>query len=92
MPFDRRRFLAASLAGVGAATSARMAVAGPNIGPAGLPSGALESATYDTLPGKLPLIKRSWRPPNFETPTRYFNEAFTPNDAFFVRYHLSNIL
>jgi DMSO/TMAO reductase YedYZ molybdopterin-dependent catalytic subunit len=91
MSFDRRRFLAASLAGAGAASSARMALAAPNIGPAGLPSGALESATYDTLPGKLPLIKRSWRPPNFETPTRYFNEAFTPNDAFFVRYHLSNI-
>jgi sulfite dehydrogenase (cytochrome) subunit A len=91
MPFDRRRFLTSTVAGVGLAASARLAAAAPNIGPAGLPAGALESATYDTLPGKLPLIKRSWRPPNFETPTRYFNEAFTPNDAFFVRYHLSNI-
>lgn len=87
MTIDRRRFLA---------TAAGMAVAGPALaapgsGPAGLPAGALESAVWDTLPGKQPLIKRSWRPPNFETPTRYFGEAFTPNDAFFVRYHLSNI-
>ena len=87
MTIDRRRFLA---------TAAGIAVAGPALaapgpGPAGLPAGALESAAWDTLPGKQPLIKRSWRPPNFETPTRYFGEAFTPNDAFFVRYHLSNI-
>lgn len=87
MTIDRRRFLA---------TAAGVAVTGPalaaqGIGPAGLPAGTLESATWDTLPGKQPLIKRSWRPPNFETPTRYFGEAFTPNDAFFVRYHLSNI-
>ena len=39
----------------------------------------------------MPLIKKSWRPPNFETPVSYFNDVFTPNDAFFVRYHLSNI-
>ena len=87
MTIDRRRFLA-SAAGFAVAGPA---FAVPGTGPAGLPAGALESAAWDTLPGKQPLIKRSWRPPNFETPTRYFGEAFTPNDAFFVRYHLSNI-
>ncbi len=91
MSFDRRRFLTSTIAGAGAAASSGFAVGAPALGPAGLPSGALESATLDTLPGKLPLIKRSWRPPNFETPTRYFGEAFTANDAFFVRYHLANI-
>jgi len=45
----------------------------------------------DTLPGKKPLIKLSYRPPNYETPIEYFRTAITPNDAFFVRYHLSNI-
>jgi DMSO/TMAO reductase YedYZ molybdopterin-dependent catalytic subunit len=65
--------------------------ADPALGPAQLPSGALEAAMLDALPGKLPLIKKSWRPPNFETPVSYFNEAFTPNNAFFVRYHLANI-
>ncbi len=56
-----------------------------------LPEGTLESQTLETLPGKKPLIKKTYRPPNFETPVSYFNEIFTPNDAFFVRYHLSNI-
>jgi DMSO/TMAO reductase YedYZ molybdopterin-dependent catalytic subunit len=45
----------------------------------------------DALPGKKPLIKLSYRPPNYETPIEYFRTAITPNDAFFVRYHLSNI-
>jgi DMSO/TMAO reductase YedYZ molybdopterin-dependent catalytic subunit len=43
------------------------------------------------LPGKRPLIKRSFRPPNFETPLAYLRQQFTPNDAFFVRYHLASI-
>jgi DMSO/TMAO reductase YedYZ molybdopterin-dependent catalytic subunit len=58
---------------------------------ASLPAGTLESAVLDSLPGKLPLIKKSWRPPNFETPVDYFSETFTPNNAFFVRYHLAGI-
>ncbi|HKE46253.1 MAG TPA: molybdopterin-dependent oxidoreductase [Steroidobacteraceae bacterium] len=43
------------------------------------------------LPGKKPLIKRSFRPPNFETPIADLREAFTPNERFFVRYHLADI-
>ncbi|MGK9165026.1 molybdopterin-dependent oxidoreductase [Inquilinus limosus] len=45
----------------------------------------------DALPGKKPLIKLSYRPPNYETPLEYFSELLTPNDAFFVRYHLADI-
>jgi DMSO/TMAO reductase YedYZ molybdopterin-dependent catalytic subunit len=45
----------------------------------------------DALPGKKPLIKLSYRPPNYETPISYFRTPLTPNDAFFVRYHLTNI-
>ena len=56
-----------------------------------LPAGANETGRLVSLPGKLPLIKKSFRPPNFETPVSYFNEAFTPNNAFFVRYHLAGI-
>jgi DMSO/TMAO reductase YedYZ molybdopterin-dependent catalytic subunit len=48
-------------------------------------------AVLDVLPGKKPLIKLSYRPPNYETPIEYFRTAITPNDAFFVRYHLENI-
>jgi DMSO/TMAO reductase YedYZ molybdopterin-dependent catalytic subunit len=45
-------------------------------------------AVLDVLPGKQPLIKLSDRPPNYETPIERFRTAITPNDTFFVRYHL----
>ncbi|MCA1409279.1 molybdopterin-dependent oxidoreductase [Ensifer sp. IC3342] len=56
-----------------------------------LPEGAITVQALEALPDKVPLIRKTIRPPNFETPIRYFNEAFTPNNAFFVRYHLSDI-
>jgi DMSO/TMAO reductase YedYZ molybdopterin-dependent catalytic subunit len=59
--------------------------------PAALPQGLRESAALEALPGKKPLIKLTYRPPNYETPMEYFRTAITPNDAFFVRYHLANI-
>jgi sulfite dehydrogenase (cytochrome) subunit A len=41
-------------------------------------------------PQKRPMIGLTSRPPQLETPFSVFNEgALTPNDAFFVRYHLS---
>jgi len=61
------------------------------LGPAELPEGTLNASILEVLSGKVALIKKSWRPPNYETPVSYFNDVFTPNDAFFVRYHLSNI-
>ncbi len=43
-------------------------------------------------PGKRPLIQHTARPPQLETPFSVFDEGvITPNDAFFVRYHLSDI-
>jgi DMSO/TMAO reductase YedYZ molybdopterin-dependent catalytic subunit len=62
-----------------------------SVGPAGLPAGTLETSFLEALPGKRPLIKRTYRPPNFETPLEVFEQVFTPNDAFFVRYHLTRI-
>ncbi|WP_024300909.1 molybdopterin-dependent oxidoreductase [Pseudogulbenkiania sp. MAI-1] len=61
------------------------------LGQEGLPDGTRDSALLEALPGKAPLIKRTFRPPNYETPLEYFREVFTPNKAFFVRYHLANI-
>jgi hypothetical protein len=58
---------------------------------AGLPQGTLDAAVLERLPGKQPLIKRSYRPPNFETPLAYFDGPITPNDRFFVRWHLMGI-
>ena len=41
-------------------------------------------------PQKRPLIRITTRPPQLETPFSVFNESvLTPNDAFFVRYHLT---
>ena len=43
-------------------------------------------------PQKRPLIRVTTRPPHLETPFSVFDEGvITPNDAFFVRYHLANI-
>ena len=45
-----------------------------------------------TFPQKRPLILLTSRPPQLETPFKVFNDGiFTPNDAFFVRYHWSGI-
>ena len=42
-------------------------------------------------PQKRPLTLVTTRPPHLETPFAVFNEGpITPNDAFFVRYHLAN--
>ena len=44
------------------------------------------------VPGKRALIQLTARPPQYETPFSVFNEGvITPNDAFFVRYHLAGI-
>ena len=91
----RRRFLAET--GVTAAGTAFGSIAFPELSkaqarglnlPAELPEGVRDSAVLDALPGKKPLIKLTYRPPNYETPIEYFRTAITPNDAFFVRYHL----
>jgi len=82
---DRRSFLVATAGGLALSPYWRQAAA------AGLPDGAIESGILEALPGKVPLIKRSFRPPNYETPVEFFDQALTPNRAFFVRWHLSDI-
>lgn len=50
-------------------------------------NGSRELVRY---PEKRPLIRLTSRPPQLETPMAAFNEGIlTPNDAFFVRYHLA---
>ena len=87
---DRRdvtRWLAA------AAASAMLppAVAAVDGDEAALTAGTRDSAEWLTVAGKQPLIKRSYRPPNLETPRRWFASVMTPNEAFFVRYHHASI-
>jgi sulfite dehydrogenase (cytochrome) subunit A len=52
-------------------------------------NGARDLVAY---PQKRPLLEITARPPHLETPFSVFNGgAITPNDAFFVRYHLARI-
>ena len=81
----RREMIAGS---VGALTLSEIAPSRDkrSIVPAGGPPNELIA-----LPGKKPLIKRTYRPPNFETPLADLRSPFTANEAFFVRYHLALI-
>jgi sulfite dehydrogenase len=90
---SRRRILAAGAALAGSTTLPPLIpaqAASPQLDPA-LPEGLRSVATLETLPGKQPLIKMSYRPPNYESPIEYFRTPITPNDQFFVRYHLADI-
>jgi DMSO/TMAO reductase YedYZ molybdopterin-dependent catalytic subunit len=46
---------------------------------------------YVSEPQKVPLILLTDRPVQLETPRHYFRTAFTPNEAFYVRWHLDGI-
>ena len=89
---ERRAVLAGLGGGLAATGWGRLARAAgvPGLDPL-LPDGTRQEAVMAALPGKQPLIKLSFRPPNYETPLSAFGEAITPNDRFFVRYHLSDI-
>jgi DMSO/TMAO reductase YedYZ molybdopterin-dependent catalytic subunit len=71
------------------------------IGGSSLASFAAETVTLPFENGERPLVKYpqkrtmiglTSRPPQLETPFSVFNEnIITPNDAFFVRYHLADV-
>ena len=82
---DRRRFLGDAVCAVAAGLLPGVPAAAAQDG---LPAGAVASAVLDALPGKRPLIKRSFRPPNYETPLASLHDLYTPNDAFYVRWHM----
>jgi sulfite dehydrogenase (cytochrome) subunit A len=79
---SRRTFLAGLGAGLTAAATAdggrRWASADP----------ILSGRPLVRYPEKTDLILLTSRPPQLETPMRYFAQAITPNEAFFVRYHI----
>ncbi|MFV3305229.1 molybdopterin-dependent oxidoreductase [Pseudomonas sp. NY15181] len=86
---DRRHFLqAALLTGAGLATQPLQALAA-NVVRQPFANGERELVAY---PQKRPLMLITTRPPHLETPFEVFDESLlTPNDAFFVRYHLANL-
>jgi sulfite dehydrogenase (cytochrome) subunit A len=91
---DRRRFLSTLIAlGRFAAVSRTFGYSfdfssASDVATAPTESGGRELVRY---PEKTELILLTDRPPQLETPLRYFRTDLTPNDAFFVRWHLSGI-
>jgi DMSO/TMAO reductase YedYZ molybdopterin-dependent catalytic subunit len=92
--FDRRQILK-SATGMAAGVGSSLIV-GSRVSAFATETTKLPFANGERLlvksPGKRPMIALSSRPPQFETPFSVFNEGvLTPNDAFFVRYHLADI-
>lgn len=84
----RREFLKHTVSASAGLFAARAAAA-ETIVPLPFENGERKLVKY---PQKRPLMVLTTRPPQLETPFSVFNEGiFTPNDAFFVRYHLANI-
>ena len=78
---DRRTVLAGAAALLAAGAARAESVTLP------FGNGQRPLATY---PEKRPMLLLTERPPQLETPFEVFDHgAFTPNDAFFVRYHLA---
>lgn len=91
---ERRRF-ATMLASLGGYAAASRIIGTPDLLASFVPSAwATETASAPELvryPQKTDLILLTDRPPQLETPLHYFQTDLTPNDAFFVRWHLSGI-
>ena len=89
--FDRRELLrAGSGAALGAAgaLAAADALAADPVATLPFANGERPLVRY---PQKRPMLQLTTRPPQLETPFKVFDEgALTPNDAFFVRYHLAD--
>src|SRR6266540_6433505 len=83
--FTRRRFLA-SLGQAGVLLAAGSGVLPARAQAADDP--ILAGRPLVRYPEKTDLILLTARPPQLETPMKYFDRAITPNDAFFVRYHV----
>ena len=81
--WTRRRFLTTlGAAGASVATVGRTRAAWGQTDP------VLAGRPLVRYPEKTDLILLTSRPAQLETPMRYFAQALTPNDAFFVRYHI----
>ncbi|MGO9378830.1 MAG: molybdopterin-dependent oxidoreductase [Dissulfurispiraceae bacterium] len=69
----------------GAGVFAALAVTG------GIPAEIFAGERMARFPEKTDLLLLTARPPQLETPLHYFKEMITPNEAVFVRWHISQI-
>jgi DMSO/TMAO reductase YedYZ molybdopterin-dependent catalytic subunit len=101
---SRRGLLRALGAASGGLAACRWINNDPAFAQEASPASAMESFTgpeanalwnsvgpYISEPQKAPLLLLTDRPVQLETPRHYFATAFTPNDAFYVRWHLDGI-
>jgi DMSO/TMAO reductase YedYZ molybdopterin-dependent catalytic subunit len=84
----RRTLIAAGATALLAPVSAR---ADDLVLPPELPDGTKQIVRPANPPGKTRLLRLTDRPPNYATPTDVFGETITPNDRFFVRYHIDAV-
>jgi sulfite dehydrogenase len=85
---SRRLALGGVVAGF-ATASMRRARASDDTADLGFANGIRSLVAY---PQKRKLLRHSTRPPQLETPFAVFDEAIlTPNDAFYVNYHVADI-
>lgn len=84
---DRRCFLASGAVGLAGWTGGMLVSRAEETARLPFDNGERPLVKY---PQKRPLLRHTARPPQLETPFPVFNEGLlTPNDAFFVRYHLA---
>ena len=91
-PISRRAFLlrasAAGMTGLMGASGWKARAATP----VELPFVNGQRAIATNFPQKGPMVLQRTRPPLLETPFEVFDQGvFTPNDRFYVRWHLANI-
>jgi len=61
------------------------------VGPPPVAPTATPGREMARFPEKTDLYLLTDRPPQLETPLKYFQQDLTPNDAFFVRWHLAQV-
>lgn len=90
LSLNRRNFLRAALAaGAGGLLTSPWSLFADETVTLPFENGRRPMAVF---PQKKPLILLTTRPPQLETPFSVFNEGIlTPNDLFFVRYHLAGV-
>ncbi|MBV9657498.1 MAG: molybdopterin-dependent oxidoreductase [Verrucomicrobia bacterium] len=93
LPLPRRDFLL--LTGGAAAAALLPSVSAPGRDPVAAPppGGSANAAPAEMvrLPEKTDLLLVTDRPPQLETPLGMFTQDLTPNELFYVRWHLSEI-
>src|SRR5262249_55266338 len=91
LPENRRAFLRAmgTLSAAAAGLWVGRAFDGPRLAAAlQADDPALAGAPLVRYPEKTVLFLLTPPPPQLETPLKYFDSAITPNEAFYVRYHI----